>query len=179
MAVDGVGLFTLLAGQDRFVCWCVFVSSLVTLVGLTGLCKSLASHRVSKLSSHAVTWALAAVVMDSMSIRRVALNLGAAWNTVNEAVLNARWDYLITDPSTLTGVTTIGVDEHCWSHTVRGDRYVTVIIDLTPRKEGKPARLLDMVPGRSKQALKAWLEAQTSSFAAEHQSCGDGWSRRL
>jgi transposase len=55
-------------------------------------------------------------------------------------------------------VQVIGVDEHCWRHTRRGDKYVTVIIDLTPIRDGTgPARLLDMVEGRSKQAFTTWL----------------------
>ncbi|OFQ99357.1 hypothetical protein HMPREF2909_07305 [Alloscardovia sp. HMSC034E08] len=29
-------------------------------------------------------------------------------------------------------VRVLGVDEHVWRHTRRGDKYVTVIIDLTP-----------------------------------------------
>ena len=45
-----------------------------------------------------------------------------------------------------------------WRHTRRGDKYVTVIIDLTPvRDHTGPARLLDMVEGRSKQAFQRWL----------------------
>ena len=36
-----------------------------------------------------------------------------------------------------------------------GDRYVTVVIDLTPvRDRSGPARLLDVVPGRSKKAIQ-------------------------
>ena len=55
----------------------------------------------------------------------------------------------------IDGVAVIGVDEHVWRHTRRGDKYVTVIIDLTGIREGTgPARLLDMVEGRSKQAFK-------------------------
>ena len=39
-----------------------------------------------------------------------------------------------------------GVDEHVWRRTRRGDKYVTVIIDLTGIRDGTgPARLLDMV----------------------------------
>jgi transposase len=61
---------------------------------------------------------------------------------------------LISDPHRFDGVRVIGVDEHCWRHTRRGDKYVTVIIDLTPIRDGTgPARLLDMVEGRSKQAV--------------------------
>ena len=42
-----------------------------------------------------------------------------------------------------------------WRHTRRGDRYVTVMIDLTPvRDRSGPARLLDVVPSRSKKALQ-------------------------
>ena len=59
----------------------------------------------------------------------------------------------------------IGADEHVWRHTRRGDKYVTVIIDLTPaRDKTGPARLLDMIPGRSKAAFKAWLEARPKAW---------------
>ena len=52
-----------------------------------------------------------------------------------------------------------------WRHTRRGDRYVTVMIDLTPvRDRSGPARLLDVVPGRSKKVLKTWLAARGESW---------------
>jgi transposase len=74
---------------------------------------------------------------------------------------------LITDPGRFDGVRVLGVDEHVWRHTRRGDKFVTVIIDLTGVREGTgPARLLDMVEGRSKQAFIAWLAAQSSEFRA-------------
>ena len=57
-----------------------------------------------------------------------------------------------------TSVAVIGVDEHVWRHTRRGDKYVTVIIDLTPvRDKTGPQGLLDMVEGRSKKAFQDWL----------------------
>ena len=119
----------------------------------------------SKLTIAAIRWALVAVVLDGVSINAAARNLGAGWNTVNEAVLEAGYTHLINDPTRFDGVKTIGVDEHCWRHVGwRSDRFVTVIIDLTPRKHGRPARLLDMIPGRSKQVLKAWLQAQNTKF---------------
>ena len=59
----------------------------------------------------------------------------------------------------------LGVDEHVWRHTRRGDKYVTVIIDLTPVRDGTgPARLLDMVQGRSKQAFSGWLAAMPQAW---------------
>ena len=68
-------------------------------------------------------------------------------------------------PGPLDGVTAIGVDEHVWRHSRAGDKYVTVIIDLTPVREGGgPARLLDMVEGRSKSAFAAWLAARSQAW---------------
>ena len=55
----------------------------------------------------------------------------------------------------------IGVDEHVWRHTPYGDRYVTVVLDVTPTYDRSgPCRLLDMVPGRSKWVFKAWLASR-------------------
>jgi transposase len=53
-----------------------------------------------------------------------------------------------------------------WRHTRHGGKYVTVIIDLTPVRDGTgPARLLDMVPGRSKQVFKTWLAERPPPWA--------------
>ena len=121
----------------------------------------------SKLSRHAVLWALKSVVIDRLSIARVAANLGTSWHTVNDAVLAAGRQLLIDDPGRLDGVRVLGVDEHCWRHTRHGDKFVTVIIDLTPvRDQLGPARLLDMVEGRSKAVFKTWLDTQTPEFRA-------------
>src|SRR5450631_1426433 len=47
----------------------------------------------------------------------------------------------------------------------RGDKYVTVIIGLTPIRDNTgPARLLDMVEGRSKHAFKTWLAARPQAW---------------
>lgn len=55
-----------------------------------------------------------------------------------------------------------------WRHARRGDRYVTVIIDLSPvRDRTGPARLLDVVPGRSKKVLKTWLAARGESWRGQ------------
>jgi transposase len=119
----------------------------------------------AKLTRQAVLWALKSVVIDRLTIARVASNLGVAWHTANNAVLAAGRELLIADRSRLDGVEVIGVDEHVWRHTRKGDKYVTVIIDLTPVRDGVgPARLVDMVEGRSKKAFKTWLEAQTQAF---------------
>ena len=72
---------------------------------------------------------------------------------------------MINAPARFQGVEILGVDEHCWRHTGAGSHFVTVIIDLTPVRNGTgAARLLDMIPGRSKQVFKTWLDAQTTDF---------------
>ena len=59
----------------------------------------------------------------------------------------------------------IGVDEHVWRHTPYGDKFVTVILDVTPiRDRSGPSRLLDMVPGRSKKVFKTWLASQPDTW---------------
>ena len=119
---------------------------------------SRAAEPRARLSRRGLAWALEAIVCQHLSIARVAQGLGVAWNTANDAVLAEGRRVLINDPGRLNGVKVIGVDEHVWRHTRRGDKYVTVIIDLTPVRAGTgPARLLDMIPGRSKAAFKAWL----------------------
>src|SRR5690606_25259660 len=89
----------------------------------------------AKLSRRGARWALEAVVVDHLSISRVAAGLGVSWHTANDAVIDAGRELLIDDETRFDGVTTIGVDEHVWRHTRRGDKYVTVVIDLTPIRE--------------------------------------------
>ena len=112
----------------------------------------------AKLSRRGLRWALEGIVVGHLTVARVAEGLGVAWGTANDAVLAEGKRVLIDDEHRFDGVQVLGVDEHVWRHTRRGDKYVTVIIDLTPVRDGTgPARLLDMVEGRSKQAFKTWL----------------------
>ncbi len=112
----------------------------------------------AKLSRRALRWALEALVVQHLTVARIAEGLAVSWNTANDAVLAQGRRVLIEDDHRFDGVAVIGVDEHVWRHTRRGDKYVTVIIDLTPiRDRTGPSRLLDMVEGRSKQAFKQWL----------------------
>ena len=126
---------------------------------------SLAAEPRAKLSRRGLRWALDGIVRQHLTVARVAEGLGVAWNTANDAVLTEGKRVLIDDPHRLDGVKVLGVDEHVWRHTRRGDKYVTVIIDLTPIREGTgPARLLDMVEGRSKQAFKTWLAERPEAW---------------
>jgi transposase len=126
---------------------------------------SRAAEPRARLSRRALAWALEAIVCQHLTIARVAEALAVSWDTANDAVLAEGRRVLISHPSRLDGVQVIGVDEHAWRHTRRGDKFVTVIIDLTPAREGTgPGRLLDMVEGRSKAVFKTWLDQQSSAF---------------
>ena len=132
----------------------------------------------SKLSYGAIRWALAAIVIDHLSVSRVAAHLGVAWHTANNAIIQEGQRLLFNDPSRFDGVAVLGVDEHVWRHTRYGDKYVTVIIDLTPvRNKTGPARLLDVLEGRSKQAFKQWLESRPKPWRDQIESIAmDGFS---
>ncbi|MGX1132821.1 transposase [Streptomyces glaucescens] len=126
---------------------------------------SRAAEPRAKPSRRRLRWALEAIVVQHLTVARVAEGLGVAWNTANDAVLAEGKRVLIDDVGRFDGVTAIGVDEHVWRHTRRGDKYVTVIIDLTGIREGiGRARLLGMVEGRFKQAFKTWLAERPEAW---------------
>ena len=67
-----------------------------------------------------------------------------------------------------------------WRHTRRGDRYVTVVIDLTPvRDRSGPARLLDVVPGRSKKVFKTWLSQRDQDWRGRVEVVATGRFHRV
>lgn len=123
----------------------------------------------AKISRLGLEWALRGIVIDHLTVTRVAAGLGGgSWSAANTAVLAEGKRRLIDDPARFEGVTTIGVDEHVWRHTRLGDKYVTVIIDLTPAREKTgPARLLDMIEGRSKAVFKQWLAARPAEWSKQ------------
>ncbi|ODT21919.1 ISL3 family transposase, partial [Microbacterium sp. SCN 69-37] len=119
----------------------------------------------AKISRGGLGWALTAIVVDHLTVTRAAAGLGVSWHTANSAIIAEGRRRLIDDAARFDGVTTIGVDEHVWRHTRLGDKYVTVIIDLTPARENTgPARLLDMVEGRSKAVFKQWLAGRAQAW---------------
>ena len=128
---------------------------------------SAAAEPRARLSRGGLRWALTALVCQHLTVARIAEGLGVSWNTANTAVLAEGRRILIADPDRFDGVAVIGVDEHVWRHTRRGDKFVTVIIDLTPvRDRTGPARLLDMIEGRSKHVFKTWLSERDETWRA-------------
>jgi len=108
------------------------------------------------------------LAVDKATVSAVARELGRSWDTVNAIAVDATRELLLTaGPARLDGVRVLGVDEHKWAHvrTAQADGFVTVITDLTDVVAGHgPARLLDVVPGRSAAALAGWLSARGQAF---------------
>ena len=77
---------------------------------------------------------------------------------------------LIDDPTRLAGVAALGVDETAFlaataSHPTE---FATGLVDLT-RTSG-PARLLDVVPGRSGAVLSSWLRGRDADWRTRWRS---------
>jgi transposase len=110
------------------------------------------------------------LAVDKATVTAVARELGRSWDTVNSIAVEATRELLLAaGPARLDGVRVIGVDEHRWSHVLGADAdgFVTIITDLTPVLAGHgPARLLDMVAGRSAAAMSGWLGERSSEFRA-------------
>ncbi len=79
---------------------------------------TLAAEPRAKLSRRGLRWALEGIVVQHLSVARVAEGLGVAWNTANDAVLAEGKRVLIEDPHRFDGVKLLGVDEHVWRHTL-------------------------------------------------------------
>ncbi len=95
----------------------------------------------------------------------MARELGVGWGTVMRAVRD-HGQPLVDDPARLEGVTGLGVDEHVRQHASarRLTQFATGVTDLTP---GRPARLLEVVPGRTGKVYAGWLAARGEAWKAQ------------
>jgi transposase len=124
----------------------------------------------AKLTARAAWWAISCIQRDTASVAAVARRLGVDWHTVWDAIRPLLAE-LADDPDRLAGVEVLGVDEHIWHHTPKpgkGPKELTGMVDLT-RRDGSPARLLDLVPGRSGKAYADWLASRGETFTAAVQ----------
>ena len=124
------------------------------------------------LTERARQWAFEQVGERDAAVSTVAEQLGVAWWTVMDQVID-RGTPLINAPARLApvdeagsaSVTAVGVDETAFLRATgkHATRFATGIADLTP---GRPARLLDVVEGRSGAVLADWLADQPAAWRA-------------
>jgi transposase len=140
-----------------------------------GCARAVYAHDSSRLARPSATttrrcasYILRRLAVDKATVSAIARELGRSWDTVNTIAVAATASLLLAaGPARLDEVEVLGVDEHRWSHVfgTDGDGYVTVITDLTAVVAGHgPARLLDMVSGRSAAAFSSWLAARDQAF---------------
>jgi transposase len=150
------------AQGDRpvFVLWCkrIWRCRAVDCAKATWSEKSELAASKATLTGRVRAWAARRVGEHADTVAATARLLGVGWHTVMGAV-REHGEPLVNDPARLDGVSAVGVDEHCWqcANAYRHSQFATGMVDLSP---GGPARLLDVVPGRSGAVYGAWLHAR-------------------
>jgi transposase len=116
------------------------------------------------LTERARQWAFEQVGSRDAAVAWMARVFGVGWATIMR-VVTARGKPVIDDPHRLDAVTAVGVDETAYLRAsgTHPTLFATGIADLTP---DRPARLLDVVQGRSGTVLAAWLAQQDVGWKA-------------
>jgi transposase len=116
------------------------------------------------LTERARAWAFEQVGRHDAAVSRVAETLGVAWWTIMSLTVE-RGSSLLEDPDRLAAVDAVGVDETSFLRATgtHPTLFATGITDLTP---GRPARLLDVVDGRSGTVLADWLAEREPGWRA-------------
>jgi transposase len=105
------------------------------------------------------------VGQDGASVAAVGREFGVGWRTAMGAV-REHGRPRVEELTRLDGVVSVGVDETVFQHACasRATSFVTGIVDLT-RGRG-PARLLDVVAGRSASGLVKWMNQREPGWRA-------------
>lgn len=126
----------------------------------------------ARLTRRASWWAIEQIRREHASVNGIRRQLGTGWRTVWDAI-RPLLEAAEANPARFDGVAVLGVDEHIWHHVStkpigvggRGPKELTGMVDLTRDATGRTrARLLDLVPGRSGEAYRAWLHDRGPTF---------------
>jgi transposase len=117
----------------------------------------------ASLTTRAAREACRRVGHDGEAVAVVAADFGVGWGTVMRAVVE-HGAPLVDDPARLEGVAALGVDETAFlaATSTHATEFATGLVDLT-RADG-PARLLNVVPGRSGAVLSSWLRSRDADW---------------
>jgi transposase len=118
----------------------------------------------ASLTERARAWAFEQVGARDAAVSAVAGQLGVAWWTIMSLTIE-KGTPIVEDPQRLADVDAVGVDETAYLRATgrHPTWFATGITDLTP---GRPARLLDVVEGRSGPVLGDWLAARDPDWRA-------------
>lgn len=95
----------------------------------------------------------------------VAAELDCDWHTVNDAVVAYGEALLEADTSRVGTVDALGLDETLFVRTgrYRTQSWCTSITDVTP---GRPARLVEVIEGRTANTVSGWIDARPDAWRA-------------
>ena len=120
----------------------------------------------SRLTTRLRSKVSAAVTATNRAVSGVAADYGVAWWTVHRILVATPVQALgLAAPTTM-----IGIDETrarsvrwCFKETgwVRGDPWMTSIVDLDP---SHPGGIIGLTPGRSGACVEAWMSLQSKEF---------------
>lgn len=118
------------------------------------------------LTRLAVLWAADALIDDDTTVSALARRLDVDWHTPWDA-LEVEARRRADDPARLSGVESLGVDEHIWRPGEFDGREVNGVFGLTRDASGQVrAHLLDLVLGPSGPAYAGWRDAREPEFRA-------------
>jgi transposase len=119
------------------------------------------------LTDRAARWATRQVGRRGRTVTEVAEELGCDWHTVNDAVVAYGEALLDADAERVGPVEALGLDETLFCR--RGARHTkewcTSIVDVG--SDTTPARLIDIVAGRSAAGVCDWLDDQPDAWRAQ------------
>jgi transposase len=119
----------------------------------------------ASLTERARAWAFAQVGDRDDTVSATARELGVGWHTVMR-VVREQGAPVVDDSARLEGVRAVGVDETTFlaAAPTHPTEFATGVTDLTP---GRPARVLDLVRGRSGTVLSRWLAGRDDTWRAQ------------
>lgn len=119
------------------------------------------------ITTLAVSWAIGQLGRERATIAGLARQFCTTWHAVWGAILPES-ERMAADESRFDVVDSLGLDEHIWHHVDTrqpGPKELTGMVDLTRDTTGRvQARLLDLVPGRLKEAYADWLAERSEAF---------------
>lgn len=116
------------------------------------------------LTDRAARWATVQVGKLGRPVSNVADELGCDWHTVNDAVLAYGEALLEADTERVGDVDALGLDETLFCREGPWHRQSWCTSVVAVGGPGRPAQLIDMVPGRSATNTLDWLAGQPEAW---------------
>jgi len=117
------------------------------------------------MTTRAARWATVQVGRHGRAVSDVAAELGCDWHTVNDAVVAYGEALLAADTDRVGVVDALGLDETLFVRTgrFRTQSWCTSITDVS---RARPARLVEVIEGRTAKEVSGWIDARPAEWRA-------------